>query len=460
MTEPRTDPTTRRYLSALAGGEIRTATYDGDPHLVVPVVALVGDSVIRPVGSAGPEFVPAAVLASMPAGWNGRPVMADHPDGGRSSANAPRTLELYQFGQMFNTRFEDGKLKAEAWVNTAKAAKAGGIARQVVDRLESGEQVEVSVAAYVTADQRAGTTDKGEHYEFIWLDATPDHLAMLPAGAEGACSIDMGCGAPRANRQGDDMATKEAHTMKVSVDASELDKSADKLTFAARVLSGVLETLGIPSGPDDTETVGTTTTDVVTSDTETTTAASGDCGCSTGDGHAAPTETKGAAMGCIKELVGRLIASERSPFTEEDREHLEALGEAKVTALEEALQPPAAPEPVVEPEPEPDEEDEEATKSEEEWMAEAPESLRAMVERYQGEETARRSSLVTSLGGAQDEYTTEQLEAKSTDDLQALAKLLKVGESAPDFSGKGSPITDDVAAPPKPYTLALANRAN
>lgn len=190
-----------RHITGLADGSlIRSATFEDRPHIVVPVVALLGDAVIRPLGSEGPEFVPADELAAAPAGWNNRPVLPDHPNGGRSSANEPRTLESFAFGALFHTRFEDGKLKTEAWLDPAKAEKVGPQALDVLAALENGDMVEVSVGCFITAIAEEGVSPSGKPYTYRWSDIVPDHLAIGLNGSEGACSVEMGCGAPRASK--------------------------------------------------------------------------------------------------------------------------------------------------------------------------------------------------------------------------------------------------------------------
>lgn len=193
-----------RHFTGLAGSTsstlVRFATYQNRTHLVVPVIALCGNIVIRPMNSLGPEFVPAEILDDLPPStWNGRPVITDHPNDGRDSANHPATLESMCFGTMFDTRVEDGKLKCNAWLDVEKAEGLGinGDAATVVARCQAGETVEVSVGAWVSLEKVDGEWE-GEPYEYIWRGVIGDHLAMLPVGVEGACSVSKGgCGAPR-----------------------------------------------------------------------------------------------------------------------------------------------------------------------------------------------------------------------------------------------------------------------
>lgn len=191
--------TERRSIRALVeGAELRTASYLGIEHVVCPVVMMVGDAVVRGVGSKGPELVPAGELAMAPASWNGRPVVPDHPEGGNGSANTPAILESWCFGQIFNARYEGGRLKAEAWINPRRAEEIGELGKDVVARLRAGEMVEVSVGCWVSPEARSGISADGKRFEYVWHDIVPDHLAMLPDGVAGACSVEMGCGAPRA----------------------------------------------------------------------------------------------------------------------------------------------------------------------------------------------------------------------------------------------------------------------
>jgi len=191
--------TSRRSLRATSKptATIRRAQYAGTERLVIPVVALIGDSVVRPMGSVGPELVPASLLASIPPEiWNGRPVIPDHP--GLNSANDPETLAAMSFGQVFNAQFRNNALQMEMWIDPVRAAQIGGDAQDVVERCLAGQVVEVSVGAFVAVVPRAGVTDAGVPYEYVWVDLYSDHLAALPRDVVGACSVEMGCGAPRA----------------------------------------------------------------------------------------------------------------------------------------------------------------------------------------------------------------------------------------------------------------------
>lgn len=194
---------TVRHLHLVgATGEIRTAEYNGSTHLVVPVVAMV-EGVVWASNSEVPEFVPAEELAQTPQQWNGRGAFAGHPkDGGTQvTANTPRTLEK-SFGTIFDTAppqriLKTRRLEFNVFVDPEKAKAIGPAEEAVVNRLLAGERVEVSVGAYVEAEDKDGIFD-GKEYHGVWHNIVSDHIAFLAEGEEGACSVAAGCGAPRA----------------------------------------------------------------------------------------------------------------------------------------------------------------------------------------------------------------------------------------------------------------------
>jgi hypothetical protein len=190
------------HIRAAAGGHLKTATYEGREHLVVPVVALM-EGVMFASNAPAPEFVPAATLAKSASGWNGEPVMLNHParEGLKTTANHPETLERESFGRVFAARFEKNRLLMEAWLDVAKAKRVPG-AEAVIERIRAGQTIEVSVGAFVEVENTAGRW-AGHEYRGIWRDVVPDHLAMLPEGVTGACSVSMGCGAMRAASRGE-----------------------------------------------------------------------------------------------------------------------------------------------------------------------------------------------------------------------------------------------------------------
>lgn len=225
--------TFRNFTLLGATGTSRIATYQGVDHVVVPVVGLM-EGVVQPANSREPEFVPASVLKTNFQGWNGRPVMLNHPKDSKGefiSANDPTVLEKGSFGCLFNTGFKDDKLLLEAWMDPGKAKNVGEKAERVLERFKANEMVEISVGAFLGLEERRGVF-KGKPYARVWTEITQDHLAMLEEGLTGACSIKMGCGALR-------VATNLVTTgglVGLQSDIEELEDDADSFLDRARRL--------------------------------------------------------------------------------------------------------------------------------------------------------------------------------------------------------------------------------
>lgn len=182
-----------------AVGEIRTAQYEGRDHVVAPIVALM-EGVIWPINAPSKEFVPSDVITVAPAAWNGRPVFSNHPvndSGQQISGNSPAVLET-SIGKVFNAHTDGKRLLLEAWIDPAKCEALGGSALETLNRIKAGEIVEVSVGTFVVTNDQPGKY-LGQSYDTSWAEMFPDHLALLPLGEEGACSVAMGCGVRAAH---------------------------------------------------------------------------------------------------------------------------------------------------------------------------------------------------------------------------------------------------------------------
>lgn len=180
-------------------GKVRRAMHDGREHVVVPLVALM-EGVIHAINAETPEYVPTSALRSAPQGWNGRPVMLGHPimNGVQVSANSPDVLSRHCIGTVFETRLAGNKLLMEAWLDPLKIQKVPE-ALKLLQKIENGDVCEVSVGAFVLAENKSGVYN-GKSYKGVWKDIIPDHLAFLPKGV-GACSVAMGCGTHRSAQQ-------------------------------------------------------------------------------------------------------------------------------------------------------------------------------------------------------------------------------------------------------------------
>lgn len=173
---------------------VREETYQGVPHLVVPVIMMV-EGVHN--GSLGPLFHSIAELGRFPDAWNGRPVVIDHPEveGTSVSANSPEIMERQVVGIIFNTHVDNNKLKAEAWLNEEKLRQS---CPSVLVAIQNSEPIEVSIGVFTDQEEVEGDWN-GEHYIAVAHNHRPDHLALLPGG-RGACSVEDGCGV-RVNKK-------------------------------------------------------------------------------------------------------------------------------------------------------------------------------------------------------------------------------------------------------------------
>lgn len=464
-------------------GAVRTAEFRGTQHVVVPVVALV-EGVMHAVNSPYPELVLAEEFSRVPQGWNGRPVMPSHPamGGNQVSANDPKVLETNCFGYIFNSRVDDKKLLMEAWLNPTSAELVGEDAVSVIARARKGEAIEISVGAFVTPEIKSGEY-QGKHYEAIWRDIVPDHLAMLPKGDIGACSVDMGCGAPRAAKgqsMEDDIKQRSLRERLMSLmkfrsnAGTAADMSDQDLRNALDVELRAIEPgyLGIDSVfpadglvvyavmPKDSiillrrsysitsrgMKLGESAEEVqaVTTYEPLKTAEEKPCGCSGG-----PIMHRNA------ERIKALIECPKTPWTSDDQSYLESLSDEKLATYEahrtSLIQPAPAPEP------EPVVAKASAPQSEEDFLKNAPQSIRDLVDRHKKAETAKREVLIGTLKSAQSVYSESEMQTMSLEDLEKLSKLI----SPADFSGFGFPRVasdrkDDVYAnPPDPYAEGL-----
>ena len=156
---------------------------------VVPMVMLV-EGVHN--GSCGALYYPKEELEKTPQSWNHKPVVVYHPVG--DSACTPDVLTNRKIGVIMNTKWEDGKLKAEAWLDMERTKK---IDNRVAEALEKGTTLELSTGLFTDTEGPAGDWNN-ETYDAIARNYRPDHLAVLP-DMTGACSMVDGAGFLRLN---------------------------------------------------------------------------------------------------------------------------------------------------------------------------------------------------------------------------------------------------------------------
>ncbi len=187
----------RLYKAVLS--KTRREEVDDDEFLVVPMVAL-RTGVYQCANCPEPEFYDVNIFARQPESWNDRPATLGHPKrkGVYVSAGSQDVWKKDGLGRIRNARRSGEKLLLEAWIDIAKAEAMGAEAIELVDALEAGEPIDVSVGAFNEAVKQHGS-HQGREYKRTQKAWVPDHVAFLP-GQEGACNWEDGCGAPRVNQ--------------------------------------------------------------------------------------------------------------------------------------------------------------------------------------------------------------------------------------------------------------------
>lgn len=189
-------------------------------YLVVPVVMML-EGVHS--GSHGAVLHTSDVLSNNVNAWNGVPVTVGHPtrDGQYISANEK---DVKTVGFVRNTKWEDNKLKAEAWLDEQKIIAESP---QALQYIKEGRALDVSIGSYTKEISEQGEYN-GENYIAVAHGHTPDHLALLP-GENGACSWTDGCGV-RVNKDYDNAKKLQV----ISIDIDNADKATNKLNINER----------------------------------------------------------------------------------------------------------------------------------------------------------------------------------------------------------------------------------
>lgn len=169
----------------------RKEVLDGVKYLVAPMVMIVK-------GVVNSLLYKEEDLKDTASEWNGRPVIIRHPKDGMGkfmSANTPENWAKAVVGKIFNTKYEDGRLKGEAWMEEDRLKK---LSKSTYDMVNSGQIVEVSTG--LRTDVKSGEGEQnGKKYRGVATSHKPDHLAILP-DEKGACSIADGAGLNRVNQ--------------------------------------------------------------------------------------------------------------------------------------------------------------------------------------------------------------------------------------------------------------------
>lgn len=172
---------------------VRVDNMEGREFLVAPMIMLTEGV---HAGSNGPLLYPSDELAKTPVVWNHKPVVVYHPtmNGQGVSACDPDVITNRKVGVIMNTRFEKGKLHAEAWLDKERANK---VDPRILQAIETATVMELSTGLFTDNEAKEGEWN-GEKYVAVARNYRPDHLALLP-DKKGACSIEDGAGFLRLN---------------------------------------------------------------------------------------------------------------------------------------------------------------------------------------------------------------------------------------------------------------------
>lgn len=224
----------------------REESLNGVSYLVVPLVMMV-EGVHN--GSGGPIFYSAEVLSENAESWNSRPVPLYHPQQGDrfiSASASPQIHAEWNVGTIFNARFENGALRAEAWVNIELLNQKDA---SVLTRLRNGEAMDVSIGVVSDIQNSSGVWNE-ESYSLVAYNLRPDHVALLP-DQTGACSWADGCGV-RVNQETKDPKMNKSEFLQYAVKHGFISNAmADGYMQTRRGLQDSLDKLDVYSNDDD-----------------------------------------------------------------------------------------------------------------------------------------------------------------------------------------------------------------
>lgn len=144
-------------------------------------------------GSKGALFYPPDECRNSVPEWDAVPITCYHPTDAAGFPVSAAHPNAKQIGHLRNTRF-DGKLRTEGWFDVEKTrAVDKALGTNVLWSLEHGHAVELSTGLY-TENTPSNGVHKGRSYDYVAKNYRADHLAVLPNGQVGACSLNDGCG--------------------------------------------------------------------------------------------------------------------------------------------------------------------------------------------------------------------------------------------------------------------------
>ena len=178
----KSKPTLQTFIVNITG-MVRDEILEGRDYKVVPMVML-NEGVHK--GSGGRLYYPKEELAKIPQIWNSKPIVVYHPGEGESVSDVA-VLNKTKVGLILNTKFEDGKLKAEAWL---EPHRCDIVDKRIMPCVNAGNGMQISTGLFTENEEVSGTFN-GEDYDFIARNYMPDHVALLPdkEGADKASGL-------------------------------------------------------------------------------------------------------------------------------------------------------------------------------------------------------------------------------------------------------------------------------
>jgi len=476
---------------------LRHENFEGRPHLVAPVVALVE-------GVHNNYFYPAEEIGKFVSCWDGVPLPVFHPEdfGKNVTANTPELIEERSVGRFFHAQFDPdgGKLKGELWIDIGKAEK---VSPEVLVLIQSGGQLEVSTALWLDEDGTPGMWH-GEEYQATVMNYRPDHIALLPGG-EGACSWADGCGV-RANKQNqkggsvkDEKGEEKKGKLKVLIQQikdlfreekpvriqvtnemshedlrTKIQRALDALDnqgwvhFVSAIYDNFIiyeargtnpNEIGAPGNQQAVKlykrgyTIDTEKNITLKDDVEEVREVTEYVPVTQPAGNSKTNQCdnpkKEVTVEKKKELIDALISCNGTRFEEKDREWLNTLEEERLETLK-AVDPPKAPDPKVNEPPKP--------VTVEEFVGNAPPEIRSILTRAVNRDKEIKAQLVDELmKNERNKFSRETLEER---DIETLEKLAALAQVEVDFSAaSGGPASNQekkVPDMPSSYVPAAA----
>ena len=177
-------------LVANFSGTTRREVLFGREHLVAPATLIV-PGVLN--GSRGPLLYPPEEVRESVKSWDHMPLLVYHPTEG--SGREPSVINRQSVGYVFGSRFEGDKLISDLWFDVERTKKVDS---RVLDALQNNQQIELSTGLGTQNEEAdPGATFNSPTgqipYTHIAHNYKPDHVAILP-DLQGACSLEDGCG--------------------------------------------------------------------------------------------------------------------------------------------------------------------------------------------------------------------------------------------------------------------------